>query len=313
MKKTTLWKQLIHDKEILVTVGVYDGFTARLAQAMGLKAASVSGAGVSESRLGMADMGIMGLADNVDQVRNVSRCVDIPVKADADTGYGNAMNVYYAIQAFEQAGAACVMLEDQVWPKRCGHIKGKQVISAEEMVKKVEAAVAAKKDPDLCIMARTDAAGVLGIDEAIRRANLYAEAGADVLFADALLSREDIKRFAGEAKKPIAVNMGFGIRNRPTTPLIPAKELEAMGVATVNYARIMSSAAISGMKKALEVLLQSVRTGEVYDRPDLCVSFEELNSLMGLNEIKALENRFLLEDVLHEKYGPGFRAGAQEP
>ncbi len=303
MKNTTLYKRLIHDKDILVTPGIFDGLTARLVQAMGFKAASVSGAGVSESRMCVPDMGIMGLADNVDQFRNISRCVDIPLKADADTGYGNAVNVYYSVQAFEQAGAACIMLEDQVWPKRCGHIKGKQVITLEEMVKKIEAAVSARKDPDLSIMARTDAAGVMGIHEAIRRANLYADAGADILFADALLSREDIKRFVGEAKKPVAVNMGFGIRKRPTTPLISAKELEAMGVATVNYARIMSSAAISGMKKALEALQESNRKGEVQDRPDLCVDFEELSTLMGLPQIRELEDRFLTEDVLANKYG----------
>lgn len=303
MKKTTLYKQLIHDREILVTPGIYDGFTARLTQAMGFRSATVSGAGVSESRMCVPDMGIMGLADSVDQFRNIARSVDIPLKADADTGYGNAVNVYHAVQAFEQAGAACIMLEDQVWPKRCGHIKGKQLISAEEMVKKIEAAVAAKKDPDLCIMARTDAAGVLGIDEAIRRGNLYAEAGADVLFADALLSREDIKRFAGEAKKPVAVNMGFGIRNRPTTPLISARELQAMGVATVNYGRIMSSAAISGMKKALETLREANQKGEVVDRPDLCIDFEEHSILMGLPRIKELEDRFLTEEVLADKYG----------
>jgi 2-methylisocitrate lyase-like PEP mutase family enzyme len=303
MKKTTRYKKLIQDKEILVTPGVYDGFTARLAQAMGFKSATVSGAGVSESRMCVPDMGIMGLADGVDQFRNIARCTDIPLKADADTGYGNAVNVYCAVQAFEQAGASCIMIEDQLWPKRCGHIKGKQVISAKEMVRKVEAAVAAKKDPDLCIMARTDAAGAMGIDEAIRRANLYADAGADVLFADALLSREDIKRFAGETKKPVAVNMGFGIRKRPTTPLISAKELQGMGVATVNYSRIMSGAAISGMKKALAVLMESNRKDEICDRPDLCIDFEEISDLMGLPQIKALEDRFLTEEVLADKYG----------
>jgi 2-methylisocitrate lyase-like PEP mutase family enzyme len=303
MKKTTLYRQLIHDPEILVTPGVYDGFTARLVQSMGFKSATVSGAGVSESRMCVPDMGIMGLADSVDQFRNIARCIDIPLKADADTGYGNAVNVYFAIQAYEQAGAACIMIEDQMWPKRCGHIKGKQVISAEGMVKKIEAAVAARKDPDLCIMARTDAAGVLGIEEAVRRGNLYAEAGADVLFADALLSKEDIKRFAGETKKPVAVNMGFGIRKRPTTPLVTAKELQAMGVATVNYGRIMSGSAISGMKKALEALQESNRTGETCDRPDLCIDFEEHSALMGLPRIKELEDRFLTEEVLTDKYG----------
>ena len=134
-------------------------------------------------------------------------------QADADTGYGNAINVFYTVQAFEQAGVAAVMIEDQVWPKRCGHMQGIQLIPAQDMVKKIEAAVAARKDPDLCIKGRTNAAPLMGIDEAIRRANLYADAGADLLYADAILSLEDIKRFTGETKKPVMVNMGLGIQD----------------------------------------------------------------------------------------------------
>ena len=302
MKKTTQFKKLLESNEILLTPGIYDGITARLAQSMGFKTGAISGAGISNSRLGMPDVGIMGLAENVDQSRNLVNCVDIPLQADGDTGYGNAVNVYYTVQAFEQAGVVCLMLEDQVWPKRCGHMKGKQVIAAEEMVKKIEAAAAARKDPDFCIKARTDAAGVLGIDEAIRRANLYADAGADLLFADALLSREDIKRFAGETKKPVSVNMGFGIRKRPTTPLISARDLQKMGVAMVSYPRMLSSSAVSGMKKAMELILASAKTGEVYDRPDLSVSFEEFTTLMAFTDIQDLEQRFLTEDVLTEKY-----------
>ena len=302
MKKTTQFKKLLESDEILLSPGIYDGITARLAQFMGFKTGAISGAGISNSRLGMSDVGIMGLAENVDQSRNLVNCVDIPLQADGDTGYGNAINVYYTTRAFEQAGVVCLMLEDQVWPKRCGHMKGKQVIDAEEMVKKIEAAVAARKDPDFCIKARTDAAGILGIDEAIRRANLYADEGADLLFADALLTREDIKRFAGETKKPVSVNMGYGIRKRPTTPLISASELQEMGVAMVSYPRLLSGAAVSGMKKAIDLLLESVRSGEIYDRPDLTVSFEEFTTLMGLTDIQDMEKRFLTEETLTEKY-----------
>jgi len=302
MKKTTQFKKLLESDEILLSPGIYDGITARLAQFMGFKTGAISGAGISNSRLGMSDVGIMGLAENVDQSRNLVNCVDIPLQADGDTGYGNAINAYYTTRAFEQAGVVCLMLEDQVWPKRCGHMKGKQVIDAEEMVKKIEAAVAARMDPDFCIKARTDAAGILGIDEAIRRANLYSDAGADLLFADALLTREDIKRFAGETKKPVSVNMGYGIRKRPTTPLISASELQEMGVAMVSYPRLLSGAAVCGMKKAVELLLESVRSGEIYDRPDLTVSFEEFTTLMGLTDIQDMEKRFLTEEVLTEKY-----------
>lgn len=302
MKKTTAFKKMLEADEILLAPGIYDGITARLVQSMGFRTGSISGAGVSNSRLGKPDVGLMGLAENVDQCRNLANCVDIPLQADGDTGYGNAINVYYTTQAFEQAGVVCLMLEDQVWPKRCGHMKGKQVIPAEEMVKKIEAAVAARKDPDFCIKARTDAAGVLGIDEAIRRANLYADAGADLLFADALLTREDIKRFAGETKKPVSINMGYGIRKRPTTPLISAIELQEMGVAMVSYPRLLSGAAVCGMKKAVELLFESVRTGEIYDRPDLTADFEEFTTLMGLPEIRDMEKRFLTEELLMEKY-----------
>jgi len=303
MKKTTLFKQLIEAEEILIAPGIHDGITARLVQAMGFKSGTISGAGVSNSRLGKPDFGLLGLEDNVAQCRNLANCVDIPLQADADTGYGNAVNVYHTVQAFEQAGVAAIMIEDQVWPKRCGHMKGVQVIPAQEMVKKIEAAAAARKDPDFCIKGRTNAAPILGIDEAIRRANLYADAGADVLYADAILSREDIKRFVGETKKPVMINMGFGIRQRPTTPLLSPRELQELGAAAVVYPRILSSSALCGMRKALEVLLESARTGEVYDRPDLTVDFKELTDLMGLPEMQNLERQFLTDDVLAEKYG----------
>lgn len=303
MKKTTLFKKLIEAEEILIAPGIFDGITARLVQAMGFKSGTISGAGISNSRLGKPDFGLLGLTDNVDQCRNLANCVDIPLQADADTGYGNAVNVFHTVQAFEQAGVVAVMIEDQTWPKRCGHMQGVQLIPAQEMAKKIEAAVAARKDPDFCIKGRTNAAPVLGIDEAIKRANLYADAGADVLYADAILSREDIKRFAGETKKPVMINMGFGIRQRPTTPILSPPELQKMGVAAVVYPRILSSAAVCGMRKALEVLLESARTGEVYDRPDLTVDFKELTDLMGLPDMQALEKRFLSEAALIEKYG----------
>jgi len=303
MKKTTFFKQLIEAEEILIAPGIFDGITARLVQAMGFKSGTISGAGISNSRLGKPDFGLLGLADNVDQCRNLANCVEIPLQADADTGYGNAVNVFHTVQAFEQAGVAAVMIEDQVWPKRCGHMQGVQVIPAQDMVKKIEAAVAARQDPDFCIKGRTNAAPVLGIDEAIRRANLYADAGADVLYADAILSREDIKRFAGETKKPVMINMGFGIRQRPTTPLISPRELQEMGVAAVVYPRILSSSAVCGMRKALEVLMESAKTGEVFDRPDLTVDFKELTDLMGLPEMQDLEKQFLTDEALSDKYG----------
>lgn len=286
----------------MVMPGVYDGFSARLVERLGFKAAAISGAGLSESRLGWADVGVMGYEENVRASADLAACCSIPLLADGDTGYGNAVNVYFTVRGFERAGVAGLMIEDQVWPKRCGHMAGKEVISAEEGVEKIRAAVDARIDPHFLIKARTDSTATHGVKEAIRRLNLYADAGADLLFADALLTREDIATVARNVSKPLAVNMGFGIRSRPTTPLIPASELEAMGVKVVSYPRLLTAAAIQGMKNALAALGQSSAEGQVVERPDLAVSFDELNELMGLGTITSLENRFLTPDQLESKY-----------
>jgi 2-methylisocitrate lyase-like PEP mutase family enzyme len=195
------------------------------------------------------------------------------------------------------------MLEDQVSPKRCGHMDGKEVISAEEGVEKIRAAVEARRDPDFIIKARTDSTATHGVKEAIRRLNLYAEAGADLLFADALLQKDDIALVAKEVSKPLSVNMGFGIRARPTTPLLCAKELQDVGVAVASYPRLVTSAAIMGMRNALSVLQQSITEGRVIERPELAVSFAEINDLMGLGTIRELEQRFLTAAQLDAKYG----------
>ena len=286
-------KELIHAPEILVTPGVYDGYSARLVEKAGFKSASITGAGTSESRLGWADRGVMGLDENVANARRLADCCNLLLRADADTGYGNAMSVYFATRAFEKAGVAAVMFEDQVWPKRCGHMAGKSVIPANEMVQKVKAACDARLDPDFIIIARTDAAGTHGVDEAIRRLNLYAEAGADCMYADALLSREDIAKVAKGVPKPLIVNMGLGMRTRKTTPLMTPKELQALGVAVVSYPRLLTTAALRGMMNAMKVFKDEVMEKEkLVARDDLQVSFEELNDLMGMQELDELERRY---------------------
>ena len=303
MRKTTLYRQLIDAEKILVQPGCYDGFSARLLQQMGFESGSISGAGLSESTLGWADVGILSYEENVSRSRNIAACVDIPLSADADTGYGNAINVFFTTRGFEAAGVDGIMLEDQVSPKRCGHMEGKEVISAEEGAEKIRAAVEARRDPDFIIKARTDSIATHGVREAIRRLNMYAEAGADLLFADALLARGDIALVAKEVSKPLSVNMGFGIRARPTTPLLSARELQDLGVAVASYPRLVTSAAIMGMRNALTVLKQSVEEGRVIERPDLAVSFAEINDLMGLGTIRAMERRFLTATQLQAKYG----------
>jgi 2-methylisocitrate lyase-like PEP mutase family enzyme len=286
-------RALLNQPGIVISPGVYDGFSLRLVEAMGYKTAAISGAGLSESNLGWSDVGIMGYAENLRASAALAAISSVPLSADGDTGYGNALNVYFTVQGFERAGLACLMIEDQVWPKRCGHMEGKRVISAEEAVEKIRAAAEARRDPDFVIKARTDATAIHGVGEAIRRLNLYAEAGADLLFADALLTAEDIATVARNVVKPLTVNMGFGIRQRPTTPLLSTRQLEDMGVKAVSFPRLLTAAAIQGMKNALAVLGQSIEEGRAIDRPDLLVSFDELNDLMGIREIRALERAFV--------------------
>jgi len=284
-------KELIEDRDILVLPGVFDGLSARLVQSLGYPAAFITGAGLSESRLGLPDVGIMGLAESLEGAAMIARRTSLLLLADADTGYGNAVNVYDTVRRFEQAGLAGIMIEDQSWPKRCGHMSGKAVIPAGEMVEKLKAAVEARRNPAFVIKARTDAAATDGIDEAIRRGNLYADAGADLVFADALLSEDDIRSFARRVHAPVSVNMGLGLRARATTPLIPARELEKMGVAVVIYPRLLTTAAVRGMQLAMSAMATALASDTVTEAPDLQVSFEELNELLGLPDLRALEAR----------------------
>jgi 2-methylisocitrate lyase-like PEP mutase family enzyme len=292
VSKAKRLRRLIASPEILVMPGVYDGYSSRLVEKRGFSAAFISGAGLSESRLGQPDVGLIGLSENLASTAAIASCTNLPLIADADTGYGGPVNVYHAVQAFQKTGVAGIMIEDQVWPKRCGHLPRKEVIAADEMVFKIRAAVEARDDLDLVIVARTDAVAPLGLDEAIKRGQAYAKAGADVLFADALLSEADIKRFCASVPAPVMVNMGFGIRQRKTTPLLSPLEVQHLGAAIVILPRLLSAAAVRGMINALDAFDQSIQTGKVVDRPDLSVDFEELNDLVGWKEFEDLERRF---------------------
>ncbi|MDN2566528.1 isocitrate lyase/PEP mutase family protein [Aquibium sp. A9E412] len=292
MKPTRRMRELLAADGILVSPGVYDGYSVRVVEKMGFKTACTTGAGLANSRLGVPDIGIMGLTDNLDACRVIARSVDIPVMADADTGYGNAVAVYHTVQRFEEIGIAGINIEDQISPKRCGHMEGKDVIDMREMARKIEAACEARKDDDFVILARTDALAVEGLDGAIRRARLYAKAGADLIFADAIAGEDQIKALVDAVPVPVSVNMGFGIRSRPTTPLIPIKRLEALGVKRITLPRMLPAAALMAMENALTLLRQSMETGEVIDRPDLLVGIDDIWSLMGQPAIRAMEMRF---------------------
>jgi 2-methylisocitrate lyase-like PEP mutase family enzyme len=280
----------------------------RLVEAMGFATAAITGSGLSNTRLVQPDIGIMSLLENVEACRQLVRSVAIPITADADTGYGNAVTVYHTVEYFEEAGLAGINLEDQVWPKRCGHMRGKDVISTAEMCKKIEAATRARKDSSFVINARTDSIAIGGIDEAVGRARAYVAAGADMIYPDAIRGEDDIRRIVDAVPDtPVQINMGFGIRARPTSPLVPLRRLKELGVARVSCPRMLTGAAISGMRKALEAMRECIASGDATDRPDLVAGMEEITDLMGYAHIAELEQAFTLEDELARRYGDAER------
>ena len=301
-------RELLANARPVVSPGVFDAVSARLAESMGFSTIATSGAGLSNSLLGQPDIGVFGLRDNVDACRHIARSVSIPVMADADTGYGNAVTVYHVVPYFEEAGIVGLNIEDQLMPKRCGHMRGKELVEPREMAMKIQAAMKARRDPDFIINARTDALAVEGIEGTQARIREYVAAGADMIYVDAIRTEDDIARAVEAAgDTPVNINMGFGIRSRPTSPSIPLKRLKALGVARVSMPRLLTSSAIAGMSKALEVMRECIRTGEGADRPDLAADMETITGLMRYERITALENEFLGNEALTRKYGDGQR------
>lgn len=286
MKKTTLLKKYVHDPEILVIPGVPDPLSARIAWKTGFKAVFVSGYASTAATLGAPDVGLMTMTEMVECAARIVDAVDIPVFADGDTGHGNVTNLIRSMRQFEKAGVAAIFYEDQVAPKRCGHMSGKQVVPAEEMVAKIKAAVDTRVDPDLMVMARTDAMATHGIDEAIRRMHMYVEAGADMAFVEAPQSIEQMRRITTEIKAPNMANMVPGGK----TPMLSAKQLEEIGFAVVAH----PTALIYAMARtAREVLRQILDSGTSAGLEDRMIEFEEFNRLVGLPEIRSKEREYL--------------------
>src|SRR5688572_10050300 len=303
--KAQRMRAMLKSGRIVVSPGVFDGYSVRLVEAMGFEAASTTGAGLSNSRLGQPDIGIMTLRDNVEACYHIARSVSIPVMSDADTGYGNAVSVFHTVRYFEEAGIVGINIEDQVSPKRCGHMRGKELISAAEMAKKIEGAMKARRNPDFIINARTDAIAVEGIEGAIKRAKRYLAAGADMMYPDAIGSEEQIRRFVDAVQAPVSISMGLGLRGRVTTPLVSVKRLQAIGVARVSYSRMLTSSALHGMKTALQTFKDGLDLDQPPERPDLTVSPEEISELMGYALVNELESQFLLDEQIEKKYADG--------
>jgi 2,3-dimethylmalate lyase len=279
-------RALVAGRQGLVVPGAYDAVSARLVEQAGFSAVYMTGFGVSASRLGLPDLGFAALAEMVDQARNLAAAVSIPLIADADTGYGSALQVRRTVQQYESAGVAALHLEDQVAPKRCGHLAGKQVVEVEEFVGRIRAAVEARTDPDLLIIARTDAIAVTGFEDAVARAEAAARAGADVLFVEAPTTEAEIEALPRRLDRPLLFNYAPSGR----TPLLPFTRLRALGYALVIVPVDLLFVATRAMQRALVKL----RGGEeaAPDAPAEAVSFREFCDLIGLPEQLALGARY---------------------
>ncbi|MBI3990453.1 MAG: isocitrate lyase/PEP mutase family protein [candidate division NC10 bacterium] len=278
-------RRRLKEKPILVVPAAYDMVSAKLIEEVGFEAVYLSGYGQAASHLGMPDAGLMSFPEVLERVRHMVNAVKIPVIADADTGYGGVLNVRRTVREFEQAGAAAIQLEDQEWPKKCGHTPGRKVIGAEEMAAKIEAAVEARQSDDLLIIARTDARGVIGLDEAIRRGRLYEKAGADLLFIESPQTVEELKIVGQSFRVPLMANMVDG----GLTPLLPAKALEALGFKMVAYAVTLLLAAAHAVREVLRHLKVTSSTEGLTGR---LMPFQEFDRLIGFPEVREFERRY---------------------
>jgi methylisocitrate lyase len=273
-------------REILIAPGAHNAFTARIIEQAGFDAVYLTGSGASMDLLGMPDLGFLTMTEMVSHARNIVQAIRLPVIADADTGYGNALNVMRTIREYEKAGVAGVHIEDQVAPKRCGHFAGKEVISREEMVGKIEAALDARNDPDFLIIARTDARAVLGLAEAVERGRAYRKAGADMIFVDAPESEEELRVIVRSVPGPLMANMSEGGK----TPLLSARELQELGYRLVIYPRSAAGAAAKAVQDLMAILKRDGTTKNFLDR---IVTFEERNRITGLAQYQELEKKYL--------------------
>jgi methylisocitrate lyase len=273
-----------------VAPGVYDCISTKVVERAGFPAAFVSGAAVTASVLGYPDVGLQTMPEILGQVRNMARCVEIPLIVDIDTGYGNALNTMRTVREFEAAGAAGLFFEDQTFPKRCGHFEGKKLIPVEEMVVKVRAACEARRSADLVIIARTDARALEGLDKAIERANAYVDAGADLIFVEALLGEDEMRAAARAIRAPLQANMSEG---GGKTPVLPFDVLHEIGFKVISYSGLLQRTAVRGMEKTLGVLQK--------ERTSLSLYPEHLCSLIDRSELLGLHKFYQLEERL---YGP---------
>ena len=287
MKKTAILRNLLREPGIIVAPGAHNAFTAKIIeQTGGFQAIYMTGSGTTMNLLGEPDVGLLTMTEMVAQAKNIVNATSLPVIADADTGYGNAINVMRTVREYEKTGVAAIHIEDQITPKKCGHFEGKQLISQDEMLGKIRAAIDAREDPDFVLIVRTDARAVLGLDEAIKRAQAYRKAGADAIFLEAPQSVDELKIIAKSIDAPLLANMVEGGK----TPFLTVQELEEMGFNIAIYPR----SAICAAAKAIQELMQLLKeTGTTEGFLDQMVTFEGHAMITGLARYKEMEKKYL--------------------
>ncbi len=302
MKKTTILKNAIMERRAVVAPGCHDTMSAMIIEKCGYEVVQISGYGLAGSFLGKPDVGLVQMKDVLDLSWNIAQAVRIPVMADIDTGGGNAVNAAWITERVIVMGLAGMNIEDQIFPKRCGHMAGKEVISAEEMIGKIRACSKVRNslDKDFIINARTDVFAGFGIEEAIRRCNLYLEAGADLAFIDGIRSRADIEKAVAGIHGPLSVNLMDGVSGMKTA-LVPVPQLAAMGVGRVS----IPVASIMVVQKAMMdffTALKASPTGTLPGQTQWLASFEEYTDFVGLKEYRAMEEEYLSKERIEEKY-----------
>lgn len=302
MKKTTALRKAIMERRAVTVPGCHDALSAKVIEKCGFEAIQVSGYGLAASILGKPDVGLIQMKDVLDMTWNIVQAVDIPVMADIDTGGGNAINAAYITERLIEMGVAGMNIEDQVFPKRCGHMAGKEVIPAEEMAGKIRACadVRDRLDKDFIINARTDSFSVLGLNEAIRRCKMYFKAGADLGFIDGIKTRKDIEKAIAELEGPLSVNLMDAISGMKTE-LIPIPELARMRVGRVS----IPVASIMVAHKALMNFFTALKkspAGILPGQTEWVASFEEYTDFVGLKDYKKLEDMYLPKDKIELKY-----------
>ena len=276
-------KNLLDQKDIIVMPGCYDALSAKLIEREELNAGFMSGFAVSSTRLGMPDTGLISFSEMAEQVRNICNVTSIPIIFDGDTGYGNAVNVYRTVRGFADAGAAAIMIEDQKWPKKCGHTKGKDVVELDEANSRIKAAVDASKmnNKDILVMARTDAIATRGLDDAIKRMQKFSELGADILFVEAIKSKEDMKRVIKEVPGHHMINL----IEDGETPLLEMNELEDIGFKIAVFPLTLMSASVKTMQESLKNMKNKTYNTNVS-------KFSDLRDIVGFNEYYEIEDKY---------------------